>query len=85
MLKLTLLGQLKYFLSCAAYAVGCAAYANGCAAYAVVCAPSAVGCAASVRQFKKKANSVQLWHYLIGSYMKYSLDYITILTRCQHI
>ena len=46
MLKLTLLGQLKYFLSCAAYAVGCAAYAVGCAAYAAGCAAYAVGCAA---------------------------------------
>ena len=53
MLKLTLLGQLKYFLSCAAYAVGCAAYAVGCAAYAA-------GCAAYVRQCENKANSVQL-------------------------
>ena len=42
LLKFTLLGQLKYFLSCAAYAVGCAAYAVGCAAYAA-------GCAAYVR------------------------------------
>ena len=33
LLKLTLLGQLKNFLSCAEYAVGCAAYAAGCAAY----------------------------------------------------
>ena len=57
MLKFTLLGQLKYFLSCAAYAVGCAAYAVGCAAYAAGCAAYAVSCAAYAAGFsllKKK-------------------------------